>query len=164
MDKDKMTLQTAPEVDLARYSGKWYEIARLPNRFEDDCVADVTATYTLREDGGIRVVNECRQADGRIKRAEGNARLADKDGPTSKLQVSFVTPFLHFVPFVWADYWVLELDPDYRFAAVGEPNRDYLWILSRSPELDEAVVAGILERLATQGYDVSQLVRTRHSV
>ncbi len=163
MDKDKSPLQAVPYVDLARYAGRWYEIARLPFRFEDDCAKDVTATYTLEEDGEIKVVNACRKADGEMKRAEGTARLADKNGPTSQLQVSFATSFLHFLPMVWADYWVIDLDPEYGFAAVGEPGRKYLWILSRTPELDEATYAGLLERVTAQGYDIARLVRTKQS-
>lgn len=157
---EKSELVAVPSVDLSRYAGKWYEIARLPTRFEKDCAGDVTATYSLEADGEIKVVNECRQADGTRKRAEGTARRADPQGPTSKLEVSFTSDFLHFLPFVWADYWVIDLDPEYRFAAVGEPDRKYLWILSRTPHMDEATYQTLVARLAARGYDVGELVRT----
>lgn len=163
MDKERTPLQAVPSVDLTRYAGRWYEIARLPVRFEEDCAGDVTATYTPRSDGELGVVNECRKANGESKRAEGIARLAAKDGPTSKLEVSFAQSFLHFLPFVWANYWVIDLDADYRFAAVGEPDRKYLWILARTPQLDEATYQGICERVAAQGYDLSDLQKTQHS-
>jgi apolipoprotein D and lipocalin family protein len=114
-------------VDLSRYAGKWYEIARLPNRFQRDCACNTTATYTLRADGKITVLNECRQADGRQKSAKGTARVADATGLNTKLKV--------FWPFS-GDYWITDLDPEYRWAVVGEPGRRYLWILSRQPQMD----------------------------
>ena len=121
-------------MDLARYAGKWYEIARLPNRFQRDCAANTTATYTLRPDGKITVVNECRKADGRTKSAKGTARVADPKGPNTKLKVTFFWPFS-------GNYWIIDLDPEYRWVVVGEPGRDYLWILSREPRLDEARIS-----------------------
>src|SRR5690349_17894126 len=127
-----------PSVDLTRYQGKWYEIARFPNRFEKSCASDVSATYTLNSDNSIRVVNECRKANGEMKRAEGKARKADSDGPTSKLEVRFAPAFLSFLPVVWGDYWVIDLAPDYSYSVVGDASRDYLWVLSRTPLMDEA--------------------------
>jgi apolipoprotein D and lipocalin family protein len=149
-------LQVVPEVDLARYAGKWYEIARLPNRFQRDCVSDVTATYSLRPDGKITVLNQCRQSDGRMKSSRGTARVAGKGGPNSKLRVTFFWPFS-------GNYWIIDLDSDYRWAVVGEPDRKYLWILSRDPQLDESVYAQIVERIRGQGYEVSRLQRTTHT-
>src|SRR5919205_1829181 len=105
--RDRQRSEPEPEavssVDLSRYQGKWYEIARFPNRFEKSCAGDVTATYRLATDGGINVLNECRKANGEIKRAEGKARKADKNGPTSKLEVRFAPAFLSFLPVVWGD-------------------------------------------------------------
>lgn len=152
-----------PSVDLTRYQGKWYEIARFPNRFEKSCASDVSATYTLNSDQTIRVVNECRKADGRMKRAEGRARKADNDGPTSKLEVRFAPAFLSFLPLVWGDYWVIDLAPDYSYSVVGDASRDYLWILSRTPLMDEAKYQQAVSAAAAQGYDISRLVKTKQS-
>jgi apolipoprotein D and lipocalin family protein len=162
-----MTVLAAPpplavvgEVDLARYAGTWYEIARLPNGFQKQCSGDVTATYTILPGGTIEVVNRCRQRDGQMREAQGRARLAHKNGSASKLKVRFAPAYLSFLPAVWGDYWILDLAPDYSYAVVGEPARRYLWILARSPSLDESVYQDILARLATSGYDLQKLVRT----
>lgn len=154
-------LNVVPEVDLKRYAGTWYEIARLPNRFQNKCAENVTATYTLLENGDIRVVNRCVQENGEVTSAEGIARMANDAGPATKLKVRFAPAFLSFLPFVWGDYWIIDLAPDYSYAVVGEPNREYLWILGRSPVLDESLLNGILGRVKEQGYDISTLIRTR---
>jgi apolipoprotein D and lipocalin family protein len=132
-------LEIVPTVDLTRYAGKWYEIARLPNWFQRNCACNSTATYTLRPDGKITVVNECRTADGKVKFA--------------KLKVSFFWPFS-------GDYWIIGLDPEYRWAVVGEPGRDYLWILSREPQMSDAVYQQIVERVRQQGFDTAKLAKT----
>ena len=155
-------LQPVPSVNLQRYAGMWYEIARLPNRFQEDCAGDVTATYTLDEDG-IEVVNRCRKENGEIIEATGRARLADSDGPTSKLKVRFAPAFLSWLPFVWGDYWIIDLAPDYRYAVVGEPGRKYLWILSRTKTIDGRTLNDILAHIRQQGYDTSKLVMTEQS-
>ena len=147
-------MRVVPQVDLSRYAGKWFEIARLPNRFQRKCASDTTATYKLRPDGKIEVRNECRTADGGTTSATGSARVASKDGPNTKLKVTFFWPFS-------GDYWIIDLDKDYRWAAIGEPGRKYFWILSREPHLDEATVSGILDRARAQGYSLESLVRTR---
>jgi apolipoprotein D and lipocalin family protein len=162
-NKSEQKPAVVPSVDLARYQGKWYEIARFPNRFEKSCLSDVSATYTLNSDNTIRVVNECRKADGRMKRAEGRARKAASDGPTSKLEVRFAPAFLSFLPVVWGDYWVIDLAPDYSYSVVGDEKRDYLWILSRTPLMDEAKYQQALNAAAAQGFDVSRLVKTKQS-
>lgn len=149
-------LTVVPSVDLARYAGKWYEIARLPAWFQRACESDTTATYTLRPDGKITVLNECRQADGRMKAARGTAKLASTSGPNTKLRVTFFWPF-------YGDYWIIDLDPDYRWAVVGEPGRKYFWVLARQPQVDEATLKGILERARQQGYDLAPLIRTRQT-
>jgi len=145
-----------PAIDLNRYAGKWYEIARLPNRFQRACARDTTAEYALRPDGKIDVVNSCRTADGRIKSAQGKARLANQNGPNSKLKVTFFWPFS-------GNYWVIDLDPDYQWAVVGEPRRKYFWILSRSPQMSEETLSGILDRAKAQGYDLTGLMWTPQS-
>jgi apolipoprotein D and lipocalin family protein len=149
-------MQVAPSVDLTRYAGKWYEIARLPNRFQRDCAGDTTATYELRPDGKITVINQCRTPDGRLKSARGTARRASDKEPNTKLKVTFFWPF-------YGNYWIIDLDPDYNWAVVGEPGRKYLWVLSRTPRLDEALYQQILERARHQGYDVSRMIKTRQA-
>jgi apolipoprotein D and lipocalin family protein len=156
-DDSRPPLRVVPKVDLTRYTGTWYEIARYPNRFQKDCVA-TTATYTLRPDGRVTVVNRCRQKtlDGKVKEAEGVAWVVDK-GTNAKLKVRFFWPFS-------GDYWIIDLGPDYEYAVVGHPKRSYLWILSRTPSLDPAVYQGILDRIAAQGYDLKPLIQTPQSV
>ena len=137
-------LPTVPAVDLDRYYGTWYEIARLPNRFEVQCVSDTQATY--HPDGDtVRVVNQCRTADGTVEQADGIAKVvAGSQG--AKLRVSFFRPF-------YGDYWILDLDPDYRWVLVGEPGRKYAWILAREPKLDAATLEALQARAATLGFD-----------
>lgn len=160
---DEKKPEVVASVDLDKYAGKWYEIARLPNRFQEKCAGDVTATYTVRDGGGLKVLNECRGKDGELKKAEGRARLADEDGPNSKLEVRFAPSWLSWLPFVWGDYWILELAPDYSHALVGSPDRDYLWVLAREPRLDEEVYEQLVGRARAKGYDVSRLERTSHT-
>jgi apolipoprotein D and lipocalin family protein len=159
-DSAKAPLQAVADLDITRYVGTWHEIARLPFRFQDQCVSDVTATYSLRPDGNITVVNRCRTKDGGTSEASGIAKRASADGPNSKLKVRFAPGWLSFLPFVWGDYWVIELAPDYSYAVVGEPGRAYLWVLSRTPSMDEAVLERVLEAVRQSGYDLSRLIRT----
>jgi len=149
-------LQVVPSVDVARYVGKWYEIAHLPAWFQRDCASDTTATYTLRPDGKITVLNECRKTDGVLKSAKGAAHIASNDGPNTKLKVTFFWPF-------YGNYWIIDLDPQYRWAVIGEPDRKYFWILCRAPQLDPAIYTQIVERARKQGYDLSTLQITKHS-
>ena len=144
--------QTVPSVDLARYAGRWYEIARLPNSFEKKCAGGVAATYELRPDGKVTVINECRQASGEITRAKGTAKVADKT-TNAKLKVTFFWPF-------YGDYWILDLGPNYEYAVVGDPTRRYLWILSRTPRIDDALYKGLLAKMANQGFDTSRMTET----
>lgn len=163
VSKAKAPLRVVPSVDFERYAGRWYEVARLPNRFEKDCAGDVSATYTPRADGRIDVVNECRGKGGETKRVKGVARLASKQGPNSKLEVRFAPGWLSFLPFVWGDYQVIELAPDYSHAVVGDPGRDYLWFLARSPQMDAATLDALKARAAEQGFDTSRLIYTEHA-
>ncbi|MFO0755071.1 MAG: lipocalin family protein [Byssovorax sp.] len=146
-------LQTVARVDLPRYAGTWYEIASFPQSFQRGCTG-TTAQYALRDDGEIDVLNRCRlgSLDGEQKEAHGRARLPDARD-TAKLEVSFFRPF-------WGDYWIIDLDPDYRYAVVGHPGRDYLWILSREPTMAEATYDAIVSRIAAKGYEVDRLQRT----
>lgn len=154
--EEKQPLQTVSSVDLSRYAGRWYEIARLPNRFQKDCASDVMATYTLRGDGKIAVLNQCRKASGEIKKARGVATVADTT-TNAKLKVSFFWPFS-------GDYWILDLGPNYEYAVVGEPRRKNLWILSREPGMSEELYRRLLGRAAAQGFDTSRMIRTPHTV
>lgn len=159
--KNREPLRVVPSVDLKRYAGLWYEIARLPNRFEEKCAGNVTAFYELTADDRIKVVNECRKRDGKLTKAEGVARLADKDGPNSRLEVRFAPGFLSLLPFVWGDYQIIDLAPDYSYALVGSGNRDYLWLLSRTPQIDESTYKKLTDSATAQGFDVSKIVRTK---
>ena len=152
-------VRAVPSLDLGRYAGLWYEVARFPSWFERKCVGQATANYELRPDSTIKVVNTCRTADSTMNRAEGAAHLADRGGPASKLKVRFAPAFLSFLPMVWADYWVLDLADDYRAALVGTPDRRYLWVLSRTPSLDSATYDGLVATAARQGFDVARLQR-----
>ncbi len=153
-------VEVVPAVDLDRYAGRWYEIARLPNRFQNDCGCCVTATYTPREDGRLTVVNECRTGDGKSKAVEGEAKVASRDGPSSKLKVRFAPRLLSFLGFVWGDYWILDLAEDYSHALVGSPDRKYLWVLARDRKMAEETYAEIQEKAASMGFDASRVQRT----
>lgn len=150
-------LRTVASVDLQRYLGTWYEIATIPARFQRNCVG-VTATYTARPDGTIGVVNRCRKftLDGHEKSVRGKAWVVDKES-NAKLKVRFFWPFS-------GDYWIIELDPDYQYAVVGHPDRKYLWILSRGPQMDDSLYAQLLERITAEGYDAKRLVKTLQPV
>ena len=148
-------LPVVPSVDLDRYVGQWHEIARYPNYFERQCARDVTANYTRNDDGTINVVNACRKEDGSLQSAAALARVV----APSKLEVRFAPAWLGFLPFVWGKYWVIELAPDYSYAVVGEPTREYLWILARSPQMDDATYSRITAGLPGFGYDPARLVR-----
>jgi apolipoprotein D and lipocalin family protein len=160
-DAQRSGLRVVPDVDYQRYTGTWYEIARLPNRFQRACVSDVTATYAPRSDGRIVVTNRCRQADGEVREASGVARRVE-GRPRSVLKVRFAPALLSFLPLVWGDYHIIELGTDYDYAVVGTPNRAYLWILARRPDIDPELYRRLLDRVREQGFDVSALTTTVH--
>jgi apolipoprotein D and lipocalin family protein len=162
-EQSTQPLEVVPTVDLKKYAGVWYEIARLPNWFQKQCVGDVTATYTLLDNGRIKVVNRCRKESGEIDEAEGEAKLSGDDAPNTKLKVRFAPSILSFLPFVWGDYWIIALAPDYSYAVIGEPARKYLWVLSRTPVMDELTLNTILDQIKAKGYDLTSLVRTSQS-
>ncbi len=153
-------VQPVARVDLVRYSGSWFEIARLPNRFQTQCVANVSAEYVQRDDGQIDVINRCLKADGSSDSAIGRAQIVDA-ASNAKLKVRFAPVWLSWLPSVWGDYWVLDLATDYSTAAVGEPSHKYLWILSRKRTMTDTQYQEIVQRLAKQGYDTAALVKTR---
>jgi len=154
-------LEVVSSVDLMRYEGTWYEVARLPNRFQTKCAGEVKAEYSLQKDGRISVLNNCRQQDGSLTEARGVARRASKDKPLSRLKVRFAPAFLSFLPQVWGDYNIITLDSDYRWVVVGSEDRKYLWILSRTPRLDAAVYDRLVEGARQQDFDVAHLEKTR---
>lgn len=155
-------LATIASLDVPRYMGTWYEIAKFPNRFQRDCISNTTATYSAMPNGTVEVVNRCREKDGATKSATGEARQIG--GATSpKLEVRFAPAIFSFIPLVWGDYWVIDLDPNYQLAAVSEGKREYLWILSRTPTVDKATYEALLARLAAQGLDVGKLEATPHN-
>jgi apolipoprotein D and lipocalin family protein len=147
-------------LDVPRYMGTWYEIAKYPNRFQKDCAGHTSATYTLEPDKTVQVLNRCRRADGRPDTAVGSARQVGA-ASSAILEVRFAPRWLSFLPMVWGDYWVIDLDPDYTLAAVSEPKREYLWILSRTPTVARPAYEALLERLRGQGFDLSKLEATR---
>jgi apolipoprotein D and lipocalin family protein len=136
-------------VDLVQYQGRWYEIAKLPNWFQKKCVKNTTASYKLREDGYISVINRCIEKDGEINEVEGKARIVDKQS-NAKLEVSFAR-FL-WKNWFWGDYWVIGLADDYSWAIVGGPNHKYAWILAREKRLDNSTLVEIFDILDHQGY------------
>lgn len=155
-------VKTIASLDVPKYLGTWYEIAKFPNWFQRKCVGNTKATYSMRADGNLKVLNSCKNADGVVSEAEGMARqIGEQDSP--KLEVRFAPAWLSFLPLVWGDYWVIDLDPQYQVAAVSDPQRDYLWVLSRTPQLDQKVYQELLQRLQAQQFDVRNLEITAQS-
>ena len=152
-------VQTIASLDVPRYLGTWYEIAKFPNWFQKKCVSNTKAVYTAKPDGNLRVLNSCKTAGGETSEAEGLARqIGAKDSP--KLEVRFAPEWLSFLPLVWGDYWVIDLDSQYQVAAVSDPRREYLWVLSRTPQLDPKVYVDLLQRLKQQQFDIQKLELT----
>ena len=158
-------VQSVSRVDVLRWAGTWYEVARLPNRFQADCASDVTAHYEPRPDGTLQVTSSCRTPTGRLETAVGTAWRQEgvARGDAAKLTVSFLPRWLQWLPLGRGDYWVVMLDPNYRFAVVSEPTRHTLWVLSRSPTLPAEQLGRIVDRLADEGYPIGRLVLTRQS-
>lgn len=154
-------VQAVPALDVSRYAGTWYEVARFPNRFQKICSSEVTANYALLPEGqGIQVTNRCRRADGSMTEAEALAKRADAAGPDSQLKVRFAPAWLGWLPWAWGDYWVIALAEDYRYALVGTPSRDYLWVLSRTPQMKAEDYAAVLAVARAQGFSVQALQKT----
>lgn len=152
-------VKTIPSLDVQRYLGTWYEIAKYPNWFQKKCVSNTKAVYSARADGTLKVLNSCKTADGEVSEAEGTARqIGAKDSP--KLEVRFAPAWLSFIPMVWGDYWLIDLDPQYQVAVVSDPRREYLWILSRTPQLDKKAYEEVLQRIQNQQFDVRKLELT----
>jgi apolipoprotein D and lipocalin family protein len=153
-------LRIVPTVNLSRYLGKWYEIARFSNSFQKDCV-EAIAEYSLIDDEKIQVINTCRRIkDGRLSSVTGIARVEDPV-THAKLKVNFVPSWLRWTGIGNGDYWIIDLDKDYTYAVVSEPSRKYLWILSRTPTMPQATYNDILKRLRDQNFEVSKLIPSR---
>ncbi len=151
---------TVPSVDLERYVGLWYEIARIPNKFQDQCAWGATAEYTLRDDGRIDVINRCHKSDGKVDDVKGLARIEDPIS-NARLKVSFFS-ILGWRP-VWGDYWIIGLGNDYGYAIVGSPDRKYGWILAREPELEADALEEIFGTLQMRGYEPDDFQMTPQS-
>ena len=161
------TPQTLPAVttiaslDVPRYMGTWHEIAKFPNRFQAKCVTNTRARYLAQADGSVQVLNSCITADGDTIDALGLAKQIGS-ATSPKLQVRFAPAWLSWLPMVWGDYWVIDLDADYQLAAVSDAKREYLWVLSRTPQINAKAYDALLERLKAQHFDVQKLERTAH--
>lgn len=154
--------ETIERLDLERYQGQWFELAKYPNRFQKHCIADTSARYALRDDGRVQVINRCRTADGGFDTAIGEARRTGGEG-SAALEVRFAPAWLSWLPMVWGEYRVIELDADYTLAAVSDSEREYLWILSRSAEVEPARLEALIARLVARGFDAARIERTRHN-
>ncbi len=149
-------LKTVAAVDVPRYMGTWHEVAKYPNWFQKKCASSTQATYSLQADGRVQVLNRCKTDKGEWSEALGAARQIG--GPTSaQLKVRFAPAWLSFIPMVWGDYWIIDLDPDYQWVVVSEPKREYLWILSRTPQLPAATYQALLVKLDKLGFDLKKI-------
>ncbi|UDM39159.1 lipocalin family protein [Acinetobacter haemolyticus] len=156
-------LQTVEKLELDKYLGVWYEVARKPLYFQNKCDRDVTATYTLNENGNVVVDNRCYTKEGNLTQSIGEAFI--ENAPfNSKLKVSFLPEAIRWLPFGRGDYWVLKLDENYQTVLVGEPRRKYMWVLSRTPQPDQAVVNEYLEYAKSLGYDLGDVIHTKQTI
>lgn len=160
-ENNALALKTIESLDVPRYLGNWYEIAKFPNWFQKKCKTDTKANYSVKNDGNLAVFNQCRLENGQISEAIGTAKQIG-DARSAKLKVRFAPEWLSLIPFVWGDYWVIDLDTTYQLVAISEPKREYLWILSKTPEPDDKQLNDLLLRLSANGFDLSKLERTPH--
>ena len=160
---DKTEVRTVSTVDVKRYAGKWYEIARYPNKFQKKCVGNTTATYAMKSDGKIAVVNQCVLKDGSVGKAQGEAKITDT-ASNAKFEMNFATQYKSFLSTDWKDYLIVDLDEKYQYAAVADPKRENLWILSRTPEMSDAVYQSILRRLEKLGFVPGKLAKTPQNI
>lgn len=155
-DTPPAPLEAITSLDVARYMGTWYEVAKYPNWFQKRCIANTSATYATQQNGMLQVVNRCQKEDGSMSEALGAAKqVGDANSP--KLEVRFAPAWLSFLPFVWGNYWVIDLDPQYQLAAVSEPSRKYLWILSRSKTVEPKAYEALLQRLKQKGFNLDAI-------
>ncbi|OTG81562.1 hypothetical protein B9T27_09805 [Acinetobacter sp. ANC 4648] len=159
---DKQPLHTVERVELDKYLGVWYEIARKPMYFQNQCARDVTARYTVNENGNIAVDNRCYNENGVLQQALGEAFVINPPF-NSKLKVGFLPEAIRWVPIVRGDYWILKLDENYQMALVGEPSRKYLWLLSREQHPDTELVNEYLNYAKSIGYNLKDIIRTEQT-
>lgn len=155
-------LQAVEKVELDRYLGVWYEVARKPLYFQNKCDRDVTASYTLNENGNVNVDNKCYSKDGKLNQSIGEAFVQNAPA-NSKLKVSFLPSAVRWLPIGRGDYWVLKIDDNYQTVLVGEPDRKYMWVLSRTPHPNEQVIGEYLDFAKSVGYDLGDVIKTKHT-
>ena len=153
-------LATAASIDLPRYLGTWHEIARLPMRHEPADFRDITAEYSLQDDGKVRVVNRATNGKGEHEESVGEATAVDSSN--SRLEVTFLPEGPRWIPFTKGDYWIIRIDQAYTTALVGSPDRKYLWLLARQPQLDPTTKGEFLDCARAQGFDLAELIHTPH--
>lgn len=153
-EKNYLPLEVVPDVDIKKYQGQWYEIARLPARFEKKCYGS-KANYTLNSDGSLTIENFCYKGSlqGELKKVQGRG-VVDSES-SGKLKVFFWGPFS-------GDYWILDIGKNYEYALVGEPSRKYLWILSRTPSLQKSTIEQLIQKAINRGFNTHQLIFTKH--
>ena len=161
MQDSEKDVVAVPSVDLQRYLGSWFEICRLPLKWEDAEASDISATYSETADGRIRVENRCLDKDGKPDRSIGVA--VPQDETHAKLKVSFLPEYLRWIPFTQGDYWVLAIAPDYSVALVGTPDREHLWLIARSAAVPAETVENYLAVAKSQGFDLDRLITPRQS-
>lgn len=167
-DPAKQPLTPVNSIDLQRYQGTWHQVALYPNRFQKKCASNTRAQYAPEPGGTVQVTNQCRTVEGKEIQVVGQARpahatvLSGNQLTPPQLQVRFAPAWLSWLPMVWGDYWVIQLSADYRYAVVGEPAREFLWVLARDTQLSAADWSAIESKLKEQGYDPAKLVREKH--
>lgn len=158
---ERSAVTSVSSLDLNRYSGLWYEVGRLPLRWEQADASDITAEYTPQGDGSVRVDNRCIDKDGAPSQAIG--RATPVNGRAGRLEVSFLPPFLRWIPFTKGDYWVLKIDDAYSVSLVGTPDQKNLWLLAREPRVDDSTKAAYLAEATRQGFDLEKWITPRQS-
>jgi apolipoprotein D and lipocalin family protein len=156
-------VKAVASVDLKQFAGKWFEIARYSNKFQKACVGNTFAEYNLNDLDKIEVVNSCVTKEGTTDKAKGEGKITDKVS-NAKLEVRFAPGFLSFLNAVRGDFWIIDLDPNYQFAAVADPKREYLWILSRAPKMNDAIYQDILRRIEVMGFNPNKLAKTPQGI
>ena len=156
--------ETVVGFSLARYMGTWHQIAFIPNRFQDFCVSEPSAVYSLLTDARMSIINSCRDRDGVLRRAKGQGRLNKKYSDPARLEVRFAPAWLGFLAAVWGDYWVLEIDPDYSVVLVGSPDRKYLWVLARDKSISNELYNNLLRIAQKKGFNPELMVAGEGSI
>lgn len=155
-------LQAVEKIELNKYLGTWHEVARKPLYFQRKCDSNVTANYSLNKNGNIKVDNSCYTKDGKFKQTIGEGFVQNAPS-NSKLKVSFLPKIIRWLPVGRGDYWVLKIDENYETVLVGEPDKKYMWILSRSQQPQPEVVQEYLNYAESLGYDLSDLIKTKQT-